>query len=688
MNFFDTNDALRNISSQQNYETPSLTPVNYQEYESLLTEHGYEFGQFVSEQRNEIDDYDAVNKEIKDATGIVLPNPLMDLFTDVEGLDYTPTVFYQDFEKNKNWWNKEVEKIKKNNPNIMAGKGINNLEYYRNLRSEKGKLQQFQISQMQQASKLWKNKYGAGIVSGVKTYFTDPFVLATMPLSFGYSVPAHIGKAAIKVAATESLLEFSRLSAIESKVLPYKQEVGLDYELSDSVRNVGYGTLGAFVFSAGGVFAFRGLSAGTKFTYKGTKGVVQSTKQLIDKKILPKKFAKEFNKLIDEADLSKSLGENLAKFSPDQLYNVIKELPEEIQTSPKVLRPLDDYEQYVLEQGGNPYEDTINGMRQHHEHYIQARDQLEMDQPISLTPANENVALKNEPLTLEKIEKDIAETKVFVEDLKIKQQKTIDADISKKQKDEQLFGINKQLKELQKKIKNYEKIKKESTRLPERFITPKKPKTETFLQWLGKNKIRSDDYNIGEVKAILDKSTFRYTKKDGYTLDQLLVRAREDGWLPMAKPGEVDNVSINEVLDLISENALRPEDAQKVLEYDNIVDNIEAEIRLLEENKIDPRGMTEEGIDTALRKIRNRIDNSDVEKYSNLNDSMLDKEADDAFDDLMNYFDEQKIDMNEKFEISKIDEDISEPMTAQKIIDDIQDDKKIMDELSKCKGLQ
>lgn len=680
MDFFGKDNALNEVSMKNNFQAPRMTPVSWSDYESLLTQHGDDFGKSSSEASNLMDDYASVNKEIKDKFDINLPNPLIDMITDVEGLDYTPTVFYQDFEKNIEWWNKEVQKIQDKHPNQK----FNTLEYYTDLRKKNAKQQEFQISQMAMASRGFTEKWGAPLVSGVKTYFTDPLVLASLPLSFAYSVPSNFALAGLKVAAMEGLLEAGRMTAVEAKVLPYKQEMGLDYNLDDSIRNVAMATAGGAILGPTGMLAFRALPVGAKYTYKGIKYTVQSTDQFINSKFFPQKFlGKELNKLIDQADLSKSLGQNLDLASPNVLYDIIQELPDEIRSNPKVQRAVDHYEQWVIENNGNPYVQDPNGQRLHNDHYNQARNQLDNEEPIELTPQDQNTPLKDEIVTADRINNDINNVKFVIDDLN--QQKLT----AKTKAEEQ--AIDTTIKNQKKILRQLEKDKKsllQEEKIPSRLDYPPEPKTQTFLQWLRKNKINKDDYNIGDVKSILDKSTFGYTKKGGYSLDDLLTRAREDGWLPPARPGQPDDLSINDVLDLISDNPVRESDQIKINEFDDAVRGIDAEMQLLQENNVNVRGMSNEDVDIALNNIKNKVSKNDLKKYSDLDERFLDNQADDSFDELSRFFEEKGIKNNDKFEITRLDEEGSTTMTAKQVMDDIKQDKKMIDELTKCEGLQ
>ena len=52
-----------------------------------------------------------------------------------------------------------------------------------------------------------------------------------------------------------------------------------------------------------------------------------------------------------------------------------------------------------------------------------------------------------------------------------------------------------------------------------------------FLTWLNGNKISSSEPLVADLRVILDTSTFRYIKAGGYSIDDILIRMKEDGWV-------------------------------------------------------------------------------------------------------------------------------------------------------------
>ena len=111
--------------------------------------------------------------------------------------------------------------------------------------------------------------------------FTDPIMLATIPVSFGYSVPATFGKAAVKVALMEGIIGGVAETVIQLKAQPYRAELGFeDAGLETGIKNVGMVTAASAVLSPlllGAFKAFgKGVDVGKKFLHKQTPEDLQT----------------------------------------------------------------------------------------------------------------------------------------------------------------------------------------------------------------------------------------------------------------------------------------------------------------------------------------------------------------------------------------------------------------------------
>ena len=71
-----------------------------------------------------------------------------------------------------------------------------------------------------------------------------------------------------------------------------------------------------------------------------------------------------------------------------------------------------------------------------------------------------------------------------------------------------------------------------------------------FLSWLTKNKLKSTDKWVPDLRCVTDTSTFRDLSKTGYTSDQVVERAVEDGWF-YVNEDQPPELTFQDVLDKI-----------------------------------------------------------------------------------------------------------------------------------------
>ena len=703
MQFHDQQNAINSKRIKSNYQKAQLLPVDKSEKFGLQFSHGLEFGQTSSSYWGMVDDYDSVNKEIKNAFGVDLPNPLIDpMAKELAGDNWFSNWAYYfsqsqskkgagqttigNYKDHIEWWNKEVEKLQQDNPNT----NFNNLDYFMKAREKKAQTQEFLISEMQQASRGFMEKWGTSLGSGFLTYMTDPVVMTTLPLSFAYSVPRNLASAMLKTAIMEGALEFGRSGLVEAGVQPYKKQLGLSYGVDQALMNMFMATAGGAVLAPVTLAAFRGAGVGVKAGYRGTKKAYLSIDEMISKNYFPQRFAgMELNKLIDGKTFktNNSLHTILHQVDDETLLKIFDELPDNIKNNPEWKAAAYNLKQAIIEKNQNPYENTVAGNRQHSDNFKQAHEQVANDQPINVSE-DATIALKKPDIAqaIKAKEAEISGLQSVLDDTvddgvplglkksEVKTQKAIKKEINQ---------AKKELKELKDTLKN----KFPDEKRPSGLEYPKEPKVQRFLNWLQKNKIKSDDYNIGDVRGILDKSTFRFIKKGGNSLDYLLTRAREDGWLPPAKPNQVDDLDINAVLDLISENPVHPSQTGKMIEYDMNVKAIDEQISVLEDAGYNINKMTNEDVDIAWQKVANRVDDQDLKKYSN--EEYIDDFSQENFDEVMDFFDEKIIDPKQKF-VMEVDAEgnPTKSMTAKQIKNDLQNEKTMLDELTKCKGVE
>jgi len=689
MKFYDSSNALETKRIESNFARPSLTNTTSYELYGKLVEHNSEFLYSTAKYYNALDDYDKANEEIKEKFGVDLPNPLIDQIPQIaDGNDYLYNfvrtkqqrgfgrVFISNYKDHIDYWNNEVSKLQKANPDIE----FKTFNQYEEDRAKRAQTNEFLISEMQKSSRGFMQKYGPTFGAGFRQYMTDPITAVSMPLSFAYSMPRGIAAATLKTGLFEGMLEFGRSSLIETGIQSQRKKLGLSYGTKQALTNIFAATVGGAVLGPAAYLGVRGIGAGAKPIVKSTAQGFMSANDLINQKLFPQRFiGKKLSKLINEKNFNLPVDQIINELRIKDLSEIIEELPNSVRTNPKIKNAQYEINQSIIEQEQNPYTNTVEGQRQYDANVKTAMDQAATDKPIDIID-DPKVELKQPDLEnkIAVAESKLAFFEEMLDDLpdtpQYKPQKTkIKKNLAKARKDIKF-------------LKNELKEKFPDPELPPSLQPPKEPKFQTFRQWLLQNKIRPDDANIGDVKAILDKGYFRYTKKDGFSLDELLTRAREDGWLPPARSNEVDDLDINSVLELIEENSIRSDDAAKLQEYNDNITAIEQTIRELEDADIDPMGMSDSQVDEALLKLNSSVDESDLVKFKD--EDYIDEFSDDAFNDYVDFVEENKIPENTKL-VSQIDEagKITESKTINEIRKELEQEKRMLDELTKCEGL-
>ena len=195
--------------------------------------------------------------------------------------------------------------------------------------------------------------------------FTDPIMLATIPISFGYSVPATFGKAAVKVALMEGIIGGVAETIIQLKAQPYRAELGFeDAGLETGIKNVGMVTAASAALSPLllGVFkAFgKGIDVGKKFLHKQ---------------------------------------------SPEDLQTIYKEMGE---INPKLKDK--DLTELELPKKDSPFEDTAVARTEHRERINTTARAIENGEPIDL-PAPKSKLIFHGTKKMDFVDFDIAKSK-------------------------------------------------------------------------------------------------------------------------------------------------------------------------------------------------------------------------------------------------------------------------------------
>ena len=699
MNLYDTESAKNIKRMRSEYQKGELLPSQLSPEFTTTLSHLLQTELSVSDYYNLLDDYDNANKEIKSRFNIDLPNPLIDDMRDeIAGDGFFNNFLYrlsrsaqtgtpsgqtniQSYKEQVDWWNKEVEKIKQANPGVE----FKGLEYFKEETRQKAQTNEFLIGQMRKANRTFFEKYGASTGAGMVNYMLDPVFLQTLPLSFAYSVPRGLAGAMLKTSVMEGVLETGRMGIIQASVQPYRKQLGLSYGLDQALMNTFMAGVGGAVFAPATIAAFRGIGVGGKYTTQGIKKSYLSIDEMISQKIFKKRaLGQQLNKILDNDPVltQKPLHKVIQKLSDKDLLDIYEDLPPIVKDHPEYQAAAYNLRQAIQEQNQNPYGPGADGERLHSQNTKEAMDQVAGDEPINVI---DNPEIKPKQSDLQK-EIELKETEIKALESAIEEEDLLDIPtFLKRQKNKELSESEKSLKKAKRELKELKKIQKEiEPKLPKSLEEPKEPKVETFLQWLRKNKIDSQDADLSEVGVYLDKQTFAYTKKGGYSLDQLVTKAREDGWLP-PKPEGVDDISIQDLLTLIEENPIHQRHTDELLTYNQTVDGINQQIKMLEDAGYDPMRMSDVDVEIAMQKIANKVDDTELKLYNN--EKYLDEAYDNNFDEVMDFFDSKTLDENADI-VTTIDEDGNTAVVkAKDIKEEIQAEKKALNELSKCKGL-
>jgi len=184
---------------------------------------------FTSEHNNEAEEFINIVSILKQAGHSDFVNPLDQQFNWQTGEGIDPKE--PSFGKSKNqlisdFWNKvtELQKTDDNLKFLLVDAGLDTPE---NMQKTIAKQTQDAWSNFREINEKATTFGKIGGFGGVMTAaFTDPIMLATIPVSFGYSVPATFGKAALKVALMEGLIGGVAETIIQIKAQPYRKELG------------------------------------------------------------------------------------------------------------------------------------------------------------------------------------------------------------------------------------------------------------------------------------------------------------------------------------------------------------------------------------------------------------------------------------------------------------------------------
>ena len=236
-------------------------------------------------------------------------------------------------------------------------------DHYFNLRKNKAQKSMIEMGlDKQYADSMWD--YYAGSLGGTAIgAFTDPVVLATLPLSMAYGWQGSIIYASLRAAAIETIIGAGSQALIETQVVPYRQALGQDYTWKDASKTIGVVGLSAGVLGG----AFTGAAKSTVALYKHAELALAKTNPNIRNKIIGKEFKKLVSQGADPELLFEYMNKQIAKLQPNELLILFKSLPENIRLHPHYANAAKDLETKILDDADNPLDNTTSGRTEHNE---------------------------------------------------------------------------------------------------------------------------------------------------------------------------------------------------------------------------------------------------------------------------------------------------------------------------------
>ena len=334
-----------------------------------------DFGRSVSSYQGKVEDWELVQNELETKFGIEIPHwedyipeiddqyrwsrPFSNFGVDGAGGNMMPEAPFEVKKKYlENLISTELDKL-----GSEAKKNFKGYDHYFDLRKQKAADTQAQMAlNMQYADSGW-DKWG-GMLSGTgAASFTDPLILASLPISMMYGWQGGIIYATMRTAAIEAIIAGGAETIIQSQVVPYRQSLGQDYDWSDAAKIIGT------VSATSGVFAGT-LTAGVKGSaqlYKNAQMALAKTNPDIRNKII----GKEFKKLVDQgADpdlLLNYIKDRINELPPTEMVQLFKTFPEAIQLHAPYQSAARELEEKILEDVDNPLSKNIEGNVEHME---------------------------------------------------------------------------------------------------------------------------------------------------------------------------------------------------------------------------------------------------------------------------------------------------------------------------------
>ena len=300
-----------------------------------------------SELRNNEEEYGNVVQMLHENGNSNFTNPLDASNFMVDDMDIAPSTT----EMETNFWNR-VDHAKKNNEELtlkLEEAGYDTRDNMQKVIAKKAQDAWQEYSSIS-ARATTSGKIIGGFGGMAATAFRDPFMQAGVIASFGYSVPATLGAAALRVAYMEAIIGGVSETMIQLKAQPYRKELGFeDAGLETGLKNI------AMVAGASAV-----LSPALLGVFKAFGKSIDVGKKMLFK--LPEE---------DLQKLNKELGNINPKFKNVELDN------------------------YKIPQKDNPFPDNANGRIEHKERIDATVKSIEEGTSLDLPPAKNPIDTDN-----------------------------------------------------------------------------------------------------------------------------------------------------------------------------------------------------------------------------------------------------------------------------------------------------
>jgi len=300
-----------------------------------------------SEHRNNEEEYGNVVQMLHENGNSNFTNPLDASNFMVDDMDIAPSTT----EMETNFWNR-VDHAKKNNEELtlkLEEAGYDTRENMQKVIAKKAKDAWQDYSSISERATT-SGKIVGGFGGMAATAFRDPFMQLGVIASFGYSVPATLGAAALRVAYMEAIIGGVSETMIQLKAQPYRKELGFeDAGLATGLKNI--------AMVSGASAALSPLLLGV---------------------------FKAFGKGIDVGK------KHLLKMPDEDLQKVNKEMGD---INPKFKNK--DLDNYKIPEKDNPFPDNANGRTEHRERLDLTIKSINDGTGLDLPPAKNPIDTTN-----------------------------------------------------------------------------------------------------------------------------------------------------------------------------------------------------------------------------------------------------------------------------------------------------